>query len=208
MPQNIFSSESKILKALTKLLIVFALFTSPLQAAPNQPTLTIGQLAPDFTLQDVNGTMHTLSKYRGKTVVLEWTNPSCPFVVRHYKKQTMQNTAKQFPNIVWLTINSSHFFNAKSSDGTEWAKKEGVKVLLDDHNGTTGKAYGARTTPHMFIVNPKGILIYQGAIDDDPYGDKEKPLNYIIAALSALNKGDKIKEPFQAPYGCSVKYAR
>ena len=164
----------------------------------------IGKPAPDFTLVDQNGQKHTLSQYKGKVVVLEWTNPTCPFVVRHYKQKTMTNLAKKHGDVVWLTINSSYFAN--SEENGKWAKTEGVKLVLDDHDGKVGKAYGARTTPHMYVVDQKGNLAFKGAIDDDPYGESKAPVNYIDQAVSELKAGKPVSKSDVKPYGCSVKY--
>ena len=164
----------------------------------------VGKPAPDFTLMDQNGQKHTLSQYKGKVVVLEWTNPTCPFVVRHYKQKTMTNLAKKHGDVVWLTLNSSYFANDKENG--KWAKIEGVKTVLNDPSGKVGKAYGARTTPHMYVVDQKGNLAYKGAIDDDPYGDKKAPMNYIDQAVSSLKAGKTVAMSDTKPYGCSVKY--
>lgn len=184
---------------------------SPLNAAPKseseaKTTLKVGAPAPDFTLTDHKGTKHHLAAYQGKTVVLEWTNPSCPFVVRHYKAKTMSTLKAAHPEVVWLTIDSSHFATHKNS--APWAKKEGVSAVLNDASGEVGRLYGARTTPHMFVINKQGLLSYQGAIDDDPYGEKKSPLNYVSEALKSLSAGKEPSKSSTRPYGCSVKYKR
>ena len=165
-----------------------------------------GAPAPDFTLKDQSGTEHKLSQYRGKVVVLEWTNPGCPFVVKHYEKDTMTKLAAKHPDVVWLTINSSYFTN--DADNAKWAKSEGVQHVLNDASGKVGQAYGARTTPHMFVIGPDGALAYQGAIDDNPHFDARDSKNYVDAAIADLKAKRPVKTPEVRPYGCSVKYKR
>lgn len=168
--------------------------------------VSIGQEAPNFTLKDQMDQAHDLKAYRGKTVVLEWTNPTCPFVEHHYQKDTMVKLAKAHPNVVWLTINSSYFTTAKANQ--KWAKAEGVKTVLADPSGKVGQQYGAKTTPHMYVINPKGELVYQGAIDDNPHMDDKKTKNYIDMALKNIAAGQKVQIAETKPYGCSVKYKR
>ena len=184
--------------------LILSMFSSHAISAPNSPV--VGEPAPQFDLKDQNGNNHTLSQYKGKIVVLEWTNPTCPFVVRHYEKKTMTQLAKSNSDIVWLTINSSHFTTHESN--AKWAKAEGVKYVLKDSTGTVGRSYGSKTTPHMYVVDTQGKLAYKGAIDNDPYGDKKSPLNYIAEALKSLKANQPVKTPETKPYGCSVKYKR
>ena len=171
-----------------------------------EPVVKIGQDAPNFTLKDQNGTTHTLAQYKGKIVVLEWTNPTCPFVVRHYKAKTMTTLAGKHADVVWLTINSSHYTTDK--DNAAWAKAENVKFVLNDSTGKVGKQYGARTTPHMYVVDAKGKLAYMGAIDDDPYGDKKESTNYVAKALESLKANQAVQTATTKEYGCSVKYKK
>ena len=165
-----------------------------------------GEIAPDFTLSDQDGKSHTLSAYRGKTVVLEWTNPTCPFVEFHYKNDTMNKLSNAYPNVVWLTINSSYFTTAENNK--KWARSENVKTVLADPSGKVGRSYEARTTPHMFVINPEGKIVYQGAIDDNPHMDQKVSVNYVKEALSALKSKKKVEVGETRPYGCSVKYAK
>ncbi|MEE2643845.1 MAG: redoxin family protein [Myxococcota bacterium] len=167
-----------------------------------------GTAAPDFQLTDQAGKTHKLSQYRGKTVVLEWTNPTCPFVVRHYRAKTMTKLAAANPEVVWLTIDSSNYFDA--AKGQQWASAHGVRTLLGDASGKVGRLYGAQTTPHMFVIDPQGKIAYQGAVDNDPYNDKEGSArrNYVAAAIKAISAGQAPTEGDIRPYGCSVKYAR
>jgi peroxiredoxin len=189
-------------------LSLYSGLSAQLSAAPSaQATaLKLGELAPDFSLKDQRGQELKLSSLRGKLVVLEWTNPTCPFVVRHYKAKTMTTLAQSHPDVVWLTINSSHF--TQDADNAKWADSEGVKRVLNDASGEVGQRYRARTTPHMYVIDAAGKLAYQGAIDDDPYGDKQAPLNYVAEALKALKAGAQPKVGETKPYGCSVKYKR
>lgn len=167
----------------------------------------VGEAAPDFALKDQDGKEHKLSDLKGKIVVLEWTEPGCPFVVRHYEADTMTNLAKSVgDDVVWLAVDSSHF--AKADEVNQWREKEGVAypVLLDT-DGKVGQVYQAKTTPHMFVVDKEGVLRYSGAIDDNPRGDKKEGVtNYVDAAVGALKEGKDVATPETKPYGCSVKY--
>jgi peroxiredoxin len=165
-----------------------------------------GALAPTFKLKDQNGAPHSLEQYRGKTVVLEWTNPTCPFVVNHYAKKTMTKLAAAHPEVVWLTVNSSNYTTDEKNK--EWAKREGVRYVLNDASGEVGRSYGAKTTPHMFVINAKGTLVYQGAIDDNPHFEKREGVNYVAQAIQDLAANRPVKRSEVRPYGCSVKYKR
>lgn len=177
----------------------------PLNAAA-QPK--IGQAAPGFVLKDENSVRHSLEQYRGKILVLEWTNPGCPFVQRHYKKGTMVETARAFVGkVVWLAVNSSHF--GKPEETRRWREQHRIPFpTLQDPEGRAGRAYAARTTPQIFVIDGKGVLRYAGAIDNDPHEDEKRPVNYARAAIDALLAG-KVPSPAETqPYGCSVKYKR
>jgi peroxiredoxin len=175
----------------------------------------IGKPAPDFRLTDLDGKEHKLSALKGKTVVLEWFNPGCPFVKANYSQGSLKGMAKRHTDkgVVWLTINSGAA--GKQGAGAE-ANKEGrekfamtTPILLDE-SGEVGRAYGAKTTPHMYIVNPEGVLVYKGAIDNTPGSDPEKDekvINYVEDALNELAAGKPITTKETEPYGCSVKYA-
>jgi peroxiredoxin len=174
-------------------------------AAP--ATATVGQPAPAFTLTDADGKTHSLAQYKGKTVVLEWTNPGCPFVVRHYDAQTMKKLAGQHKDVVWLAVNSTATNTA--DDSKKWAKDKGLPYpTLLDTDGKVGKVYGARTTPHMFVIDGKGVLRYAGAIDSDPKGKGGTVTSYVGDALTALAAGKAPSPASTEPYGCSVKYAK
>lgn len=167
----------------------------------------VGHAAPDFELVDHAGNVHKLSDYAGKTVVLEWTNPQCPFVVRHYDADTMTKLAKANDDVVWLAVDSSNFVTAESASA--WAKKEDITYpILLDASGTVGKTYNARTTPHMFVIDAEGTLVYDGAIDDDPRGNKDGATNYVAAALASVKAGKDVATATTKPYGCSVKYGK
>lgn len=163
--------------------------------------------APDFKLQDENGKWHELAKLKGKYVVLEWTSSKCPFVVTHYEAGTMTNLSKKLKanDFVWLAINSTH--DNKPADSKAWAQKWKVTYpTLQDPTGVIGKAYKAQTTPHMFIIDPKGNIAYQGAIDDDSTNEKKQKTNYVDAAMTQLRKKAAVTTTSTKPYGCSVKY--
>lgn len=186
--------------------------TNPLAAS--QKT---GALAQDFKLTDVNGKTVQLSQFRGKTVVLEWHNPGCPFVSKHYgsgNMQATQKTARQ-QGAVWLTINSGAKGKQGHMTGAE-AKSLIAKQNIQSNNylfdtkGLVGKAYGARTTPHMYIIDGSGLLVYQGGIDDKPTAnpdDIKDARNHVLAALGEIKSGEKVSVAHSRPYGCSVKYA-
>jgi peroxiredoxin len=168
-----------------------------------------GMEAPAFTLEDQAGNEVSLSDHAGEIVVLEWINWDCPFVQRHYKAGTMKTLAEEYADdgVVWLAINSTHYAT-QDKDG-QWIEQYDLPYrILHDPTGEVGKAYGARTTPHMYIVDGDGMLVYQGAIDDDPGGDKDNPTNYVRRALDELLAGEEVSTAETKPYGCSVKYAK
>jgi peroxiredoxin len=177
----------------------------------------IGQLAPNFTLQGSDGKTHSLADYKGKFVVLEWTNPNCPFVHKFYDSNTMQGLQKQetAKGVAWLRINSAaegHDGYQTPSDLSAYEKENNVAATesLLDPTGQVGHLYGARTTPHMFVIDPKGVLIYAGGIDDTPSPDPATiatAKNYVTAALDEAMAGKPVTTPTARPYGCSVKYA-
>lgn len=177
-------------------------------AGPSLADLTIGQPAPGFTLDDLAGHPVSLADQRGKTVVLEWINPNCPFSRRHSDEKTMQSIADAHPDVVWLAINST---NPKSGDHLEPAEHQrfldehGISYpVLEDPTGEVGRAYGAKTTPHLYVIDAAGDLVYAGAIDDSPRGNAK--VNYVTAALDALAAGQSPDPASTRPYGCTVKY--
>jgi peroxiredoxin len=171
---------------------------------------TPGQPAPAFTAKDQDGKPVDLAGLRGKIVVLEWANPDCPFVQRHYQAGTMARLADRFRDrdVVWLAVNSTHAM-AAARDGA-WRSEQGfTHPVLDDRAGVLGAAYGAKTTPHLFVIDREGVLVYQGAIDDDAAGAKGAGArNYVAEALDALVAGKPVPVAETKPYGCSVKYGR
>jgi len=176
----------------------------------------VGKAAPAFTVKDSNGRTHKLSDFKGRYVVLEWLNYGCPFVKKHYNSGNMQATQKaaRAQGTVWLSVNSSASGKQGHSNGSQAnkltrEKKASPTAVLLDANGKVGNAYGAKTTPHMFVINPKGVIIYNGAIDNKPSADAKDikgAKNYVLAALSQARKGQKVSTPVTQPYGCSVKY--
>jgi peroxiredoxin len=176
----------------------------------------IGSPAPAFTLTDSKGKQHKLADYKGKYVVLEWVNLGCPFVKKHYESGNMQATQKKAveKGVVWLSVNSSAKWKQGNLSAAEWndeiaGRKMASTAVLLDENGQVGKAYGAKTTPHMYIVNPNGVLIYKGAIDDQPSTNKDSipgARNYVLAALDESMAGKPVSMASTQSYGCSVKY--
>lgn len=178
--------------------------------------VTTKSQAPDFKLNDVNGKEHALSDFKGKWVVLEWFNKDCPFVRKHYGSSNMQNLQKNYTGkgVVWLTINSS----AKGNQGYEEdaearetikALKAAQSFMLADHSGSVGRLYGAKTTPHMFVISPEQKVVYAGAIDDNNSSDPAviaKSKNYVAAALDSAMAGKAVAVGASKPYGCAVKY--
>lgn len=175
-----------------------------------------GKTAPAFELKDALGKTHKLSDYSGKWVVLEWFNEGCPFVKKHYKSNNMQKLQEKYTGqkAVWLTILSSakgkqgYYEPSEVKDALMRHSFKGTAFLLDSA-GTVGKAYGAKTTPHMYVINPKGEVAYAGAIDSNDSSDPEvipTSTNYVAEALDAGMAGKKIATSSTKPYGCSVKY--
>jgi peroxiredoxin len=177
--------------------------------------VTPGTEAPDFTLLDTEGHKHTLSEYLadGKIVVLEWFNPDCPFIVKHHKHhRTMAETQERFAKhgVVWLAINSgAPGLQGHGLEHNQKARQEfkmTAPVLLDP-TGRVGKLYGARTSPHMFVITTEGVVVYNGAIDDDRSAMQLGATNHVAEALQAVVAGQPVKTAETRPYGCSVKYA-
>jgi peroxiredoxin len=177
---------------------------------------TPGQPAPDFTLNDASGKPVKLADQRGKHVVLEWTNPECPFVQKHYVSRNMQTLQKEFAgkDVVWLSVNSTNRSHAEFKSGSEmaqWMRAQGAAqtAVLIDETSSTGRAYAARTTPHMFVIDQQGKVVYAGAIDDKRSAnpaDAKTANNYVRAALTESLAGKPVTVAQTRPYGCSVKY--
>jgi hypothetical protein len=177
----------------------------------------VGDPAPEFTATDTNGQAHKLSEYRGKFVVLEWHNRECPFTHKHYASGNMQRLQKEWTakGVIWFTVISS----AQGQQGYMTGSEENAYLkevnaaptaVLLDPQGELGHLYGAKTTPHIFIINPQGALIYNGAIDDKATTDESDiatAKNYVSAALEEAMTGKPVSQPTSRPYGCSVKYA-
>jgi len=192
--------------------VLLAALLVPALASANA---VVGQSAPAFTLKDTEGKTVSLADYKGKTVVLEWHNFGCPFVVKHYGAGNMQALQKKYgADVVWLTVNST---NTGSRDYVEPAKvpprlreykAEPARYLMDDP-GTVGRAYGAKTTPHMYVIDSRGQVVYNGAIDDkrstDP-ADIKTSKNYVAAALDEMKAGKPVSVSSTVPYGCTVHY--
>ena len=176
----------------------------------------IGRPAPEFSLPDSNGQTRSLSDYKGKFVVLEWVNFGCPFVIKHYGSNNMQQLQKEMVDkgVVWLSINSSAegkqgFYSPQEVNALLTEKNANPTAYLIDTPGTVGKLYGAATTPHIFIIDPAGILVYQGAIDDKPTFDPQDipgARNYVREAMGEAMAGKPIAVAATKSYGCSVKY--
>ena len=203
-------------------LLTIALFLSVgcgADAAPPPspfPAPAVGKPAPELTAVDTNGKTHTLSQYRGKWVVLEWVNHECPYVRKHYDNNVMQALQKKYADkgVVWLSVVSSapgkqgHYPNDEANALT---KKKGAAphAVLVDEAGTVGSRYGARTTPHMFVISPDGTVVYMGGIDDKPStraADLESARPHVDIALQEAMAGKPVTVPTSQPYGCNVKY--
>lgn len=180
---------------------------------PVAAAVASGQPAPDFAVADITGKVHQLSAYRGRIVVLEWTAPACPYVLRHYRSGSLPGTqaAAAAAGAVWLQVNSSAVGDLEAAKTAEWQKKNGVvaTAYLRDESGRLGRLYGAQTTPHLYVIAPDGTLAYQGAIDDQPSASLANTLaahNFVKAALAALQAGRPVEQAATKPYGCAVKY--
>jgi peroxiredoxin len=199
------------MKALLLMTLALLPLSTSAMAAPE-----IGKPAPEFMANDTNGKHVMLSELKGKTVVLEWTNHECPFVVKHYGSGNMQALQAEATKdgVVWVSIVSS----AKDKEGNVTAE-EANKIVADqkampthkilDESGEIGKLYDAKTTPHMFVIDKNGVLVYQGAIDDKSGFDQEEiktAKNYVRSALAEVKAGKPVEVSSTKPYGCGVKY--
>ena len=193
-------------------LAIGTVFTAGSAFAAIQP----GAAAPDFSVNDGAGKAVRLADFKGKYVVLEWTNPECPFVQKHYNSQNMQSLQKEWgaKDVVWLSINSTNRSSSEFKSGADmnaWMTAKGAaqKAVLIDADSSTGRAYSARTTPHIFVIDPGGNVVYAGAIDDkrstNP-ADVKTANNYVRAALTEALAGKPVSVASTTPYGCSVKY--
>ena len=178
---------------------------------------SVGQPAPDFKALDTSGKPVSLADFKGKHVVLEWVNPGCPYVVKHYGSANMPGTQKEATakGVVWLAVNSTateHSDYRAPADLAQWmqSQKAAATATLMDADGKIGRAYGARTTPHLYIIDPKGTLVYAGGIDNKPSAnpaDVATATNHVKVALGEALAGTPITQASTRPYGCSVKYA-
>lgn len=189
---------------------------TPAPAAIPEPAAVIDKPAPEFTLTSVEGKKHSLSEFKGKTVVLEWVNYDCPFVKKFYGSDNMQKWQQAYTKkgVVWLSICSSaegkegHFPIEVAKERIKTSKAAPTAYLMDS-DGSVGRLYGAKTTPHMFVINAEGTLVYAGAIDSKRSTDAADiagATNYVAAALDAALAGKAVELKTSAPYGCSVKY--
>ena len=186
-------------------------------AGPALAAPAIGQPAPAFTVKDGAGQTRSLAEFKGKTVVLEWTNDGCPYVQKHYKSGAMQGLQKSAAKdgVVWLTLISSApgkqgYLEGAQARGWKATNGAGSTALLLDPTGQVGHAYEAKTTPHMYIVDKTGKLVYMGGIDDKPTADPASlkgANNYVSAALSDIKAGRAVSTPVSKPYGCTIKYS-
>lgn len=196
-----------------------AFLATALLAATSLPALAQplpGQPAPAFALTDVDGRKVSLADLKGKYVVLEWTNPSCPFVQKHYDSGNMQSLQKRFTGegVQWIVINStaaSHSEYLKPAEQRAWLAKHGAAASIAalDADGTVGRAYAAKVTPHMYVIDPNGVLVYAGAIDDKRSAnpaDVKTANNYVVQAFAELRAGKPVSASSTQAYGCTIKY--
>ena len=194
---------------------VFVMGLAP--AIPAQAAPAVGQPAPAFSVADADGKERSLAEFKGKTVVLEWHNEGCPYVKKHYGSGAMQKLQKSATadGVVWLTVvssapNTQGYLAGDAAKGWKAKYDAGSTALLLDPAGKVGRAYDAKTTPHMYVIDKTGKLAYMGAIDDKPVANPEAlkgAKNYVTAALSDLDAGRPVATPVTKAYGCSVKYA-
>jgi cytochrome oxidase Cu insertion factor (SCO1/SenC/PrrC family) len=189
--------------------------TSPAVVSPPSTNAVVGKPAPDFALKDLDGNVVSLAKHKGKIVVLEWFNPECPFVNRAHNKGSLKGMASRLKDkVVWIAVNSAA--SGKQGFGPE-KNRTGAKSFGMDHSivldesGQTGRAYGATNTPHMYVIDKDGVLVYRGAIDNSPDAEGESPaggklVNYVEAALADLAAGRPVGTSETKAYGCTVKY--
>jgi len=199
------------MKTAVRALLMILWFATLAIAAPKA-----GDQAPDFTGTDTNGKTHKLSDYKGKYVVLEWTNSGCPFTRKHYNSGNMQKLQKEWTakGVTWLTVLSSApgkegYMTAADENTYLRDKNSTPTAAILDPDGTIGHLYAAKTTPHMFVIDPQGKVVYAGAIDDKPStdpGDIAHSKNYISSALTEALSGKPVSVSNTTPYGCSVKY--
>jgi peroxiredoxin len=199
-------------------LIAFAATAAASVAArtPAEAAVQTGRAAPDFSVTDTKGIRHALAAYRGRTVILEWTNHECPYTAKHYATGNMQalQAAATSSGAVWLTVVSSRprsqgYVEAAEADALTVSRNARPTGVVLDPRGELGRLYGASTTPHMFVVDASGVLVYMGAIDDRPsagHASVKGARNYVREALEAMAAGRPVTIASTRPYGCTVKY--
>lgn len=204
-------------KIITLILIISAsLLLINAASSDDRSGAVIGEKAPDFSVADAHGVTHSLSDFEGQYVILEWLNHGCPFVRKHYDGNNMQELQKRYTEkgVVWLSVVSSApgtqgYMEPEETLQTAEEKGAVPTAILLDSDGTMGRAYDARVTPQMYIINPEGILEFNGAIDDRPTArarDLEGAHNYVVAAMTSLLNGEPLEVTTNTPYGCTVKY--
>jgi peroxiredoxin len=196
--------------------LVTALLASSVASVANA-NATIGQPAPSFRATDIAGKQVSLADYKGKYVVLEWNNPGCPFVQKHYDSGNMQSLQKRFgaENVAWLAINSTsegHSDYMAPAKLAAWFKQHNAApaTVIMDAKGEVGRAFGAKVTPHMYVIDPNGTLVYAGAIDDKRsanVADVKTASNYVVAALTDAKSGKPVSKTNSQAYGCTIKYS-
>lgn len=210
-----FDTQSRAACGLLALgLLLSVVFVPPAAAQSNQAA--VGEEAPSFALEDTEGTTHNLADYEGQFVVLEWLNFGCPFVGKHYGSGNMQKLQEKYTNegVTWLSIVSSApgtqgYYPPDEMKEQKEKYNGNMTAILLDPSGEVGKKYGAKVTPHMYIINPDGQLIYKGGIDDKPTTDEadiEGATNYVVNALDEAMNGEEVSVKTSQPYGCTVKY--
>ncbi|MGD2122220.1 MAG: thioredoxin family protein [Gemmatimonadota bacterium] len=205
------------MRIMVALFFLTALAAAPASHAAGQmQDPEIGAAAPAFTLPDTYGNEHSLSDYSGNWVILEWLNYGCPFVQKHYSSGNMQKLQEEYRDqgVIWFSVVSSapgeqgYYEPSEMNAKNEENGNRATAVLLDPE-GMVGRAYGAKTTPQMYVINPEGVLLYNGAIDDKPssrLSDIEGAKNYLVQAMDEARSGQEVSQPTTQPYGCSVKY--
>ncbi|MFK7960681.1 MAG: redoxin domain-containing protein [Phycisphaerales bacterium] len=208
------------MKRITRTAIAFGLgaaalaFTAAMGPQDTAAKAKIGEAAPAWKLTDIKGKEHELKDFAGKTVVLEWTNPGCPYIVGVYDKGVVSETVKAMKEMgkdyVYIAVNSTgnKAKDAVIKENTDFLAKHKMDIpVVIDHDGTVGKTYGAKTTPHMYVIDTKGVLRYHGAFTDDP-GSRKSPehVNYVVQSLKQLAAGETVTPDHTKQWGCSVKY--
>jgi peroxiredoxin len=196
------------------LCLALAVSSLALALGDEQPAKAqLGKKAPDFTLTDSSGVERSLSDYEGRLVVLEWINPRCPYVQRCYRSKEMHKAYERVrelsPKAVWLAINTTH--NSPPAENTGWIKEHDLKYpILLDPKGEVGRRYSAKRTPHMFVIDEKGILRYHGAISNNQLNDKRGAdlTNYVVNAVQQIVAEETVSPDFVKSWGCTVKYKR